>query len=52
VNDPLDQLLDAYITPEGISALISNPEPVKNATSISSLPSLDGSGKKDRLVQV
>jgi hypothetical protein len=46
VNDPLDQLLDAYITPEGISALISNPEPVKNATSISSLPSLDRSGKE------
>lgn len=40
VNDPLDQLLDAYITPEGISALISNPDPVKNANSISELPSL------------
>ncbi len=45
VNDPLDQLLDAYITPEGIAALISNPEPVKNATSISSLPGLDRPGK-------
>jgi hypothetical protein len=46
VNDPLDQLLDAYITPEGIAALISNPDPVRNATSISSLPGLDGSGKE------
>lgn len=46
VNDPLDQLLDAYITPEGIAALISNPDPVKNATSISSLPRLDRSGKE------
>jgi hypothetical protein len=40
VNDPLDQLLGAYITPEGISALISNPDPIKNASSISELPSL------------
>lgn len=46
VNDPLDQLLDAYITPEGISSLISDPAPVKNATSISSLPSLSGAGKE------
>ena len=46
VNDPLDQLLDAYITPEGISALIANPGPVKNATSLSSLPSLDRAGKE------
>jgi len=46
VNDPLDQLLDAYITPEGISALISNPGPIKNATSISSLPSLDLAAKQ------
>lgn len=43
VNDPLDQLLDAYITPEGLAALISNPGPVKNASSLSSLPSLDRS---------
>jgi hypothetical protein len=46
VNDPLDQLLDAYITPEGISALIANPGPVKNASSISTLPSLDRSAKQ------
>jgi hypothetical protein len=46
VNDPLDQLLDAYITPEGISALIANPGPLKNATSLSSLPSLDRSAKQ------
>src|SRR5436190_9896007 len=46
VNDPLDQLLDAYITPEGISALIANPGPIKNASSISSLPSLDLSAKQ------
>jgi hypothetical protein len=46
VNDPLDQILDAYITPEGISALISNPGPIKNASSISSLPSLGLSTKQ------
>jgi hypothetical protein len=41
VNDPLDQLLDAYITPEGLSALIMNPAPVKTAASLPSIPSLD-----------
>ena len=46
VNDPLDQLLDAYVTPEGITALISNPGSVKNASSLASLPSLDRSGKE------
>ena len=45
-NDPLDQLIDAYVTPEGLAALIADPGPVKNATSISSLPSLDRSGKE------
>lgn len=40
-NDPLGQIIDAYVTPEGLAALISDPAPVKNATSISSLPSLE-----------
>jgi hypothetical protein len=46
VNDPLDQLIDAYITPEGLAALIANPGPVKNATSISTLPGLDRGAKQ------
>ena len=34
----LDQLVDAYVTPEGIAALISNPAPIKSATSFPSPP--------------
>jgi Protein of unknown function (DUF2939) len=45
-GDPLDQLIDAYITPEGLAAIISDPAPIKNASSLSSLPSLDGSRKE------
>jgi hypothetical protein len=44
-HSPLDQLIDAYVTPEGLAALISDPAPIKNATSISSLPSIEGSRK-------
>jgi hypothetical protein len=45
-GDPLDQLIDAYITPEGLASIISDPAPIKNANSLSSLPSLDGSRKE------
>jgi hypothetical protein len=45
-GDPLDQLIDAYITPEGLAAIISDPAPIKNANSLSSLPSIDGSRKE------
>jgi len=45
-GDPLDQLIDAYITPEGLAAIIANPGPIKNASSLSSLPSLDRSQKE------
>jgi hypothetical protein len=45
-GDPLDQLIDAYVTPEGLAAIISNPGPIKNATSLSSLPSVNGSPKE------
>jgi hypothetical protein len=43
---PLDQLIDAYVTPEGVAALISNPAPIKSATSFPSLPSFDD-GRKE-----
>ncbi|HVF73085.1 MAG TPA: DUF2939 domain-containing protein [Chthoniobacterales bacterium] len=39
-NDPLGQLIDMYITPEGLAALIADPNPIRNASSISALPSL------------
>jgi hypothetical protein len=39
---PLDLLVDAYVTPEGLAALISNPAPIKNARSLPSLPTPDG----------
>ena len=45
-GDPIDQLIDAYITPEGLAAIISDPAPIKNANSLSSLPNLDGSQKE------
>src|SRR5947209_19371235 len=38
--DPLDQVIDSYITPEGLAAIISDPAPLKNASSISSLPGM------------
>ena len=40
-GDPLDQLIDAYITPEGLALIISDPAPLKNASSISSLPGIN-----------
>jgi len=45
-DDPLGRLIDAYVTPEGLAAIISDPTPVKNASSLSSLPSLDGSRRE------
>jgi Protein of unknown function (DUF2939) len=33
----LDQLIDAYVTPDGLAQIISNPAPIKNASSLSSL---------------
>ena len=41
-GDPLDQIIDAYITPEGLAAIISDPAPIKNASSMSSLPGIEG----------
>src|SRR5437868_15408482 len=34
-NSPLDQLVDAYVTPEGLAAIISDPNPIRNASSLS-----------------
>jgi hypothetical protein len=45
-DDPLGRLIDAYVTPEGLAAIISDPAPLKNASSISSLPGIDGSRKE------
>jgi DUF2939 family protein len=45
--DPLDRLIDAYVTPEGLAAIISDPAPLKNASSISSLPGVDGSARRE-----
>jgi hypothetical protein len=45
-DNPLDRLIDAYITPEGLAALIADPAPLKNASSLSSLPGIDGSRKE------
>jgi Protein of unknown function (DUF2939) len=41
-GDPLDQLIDSYLTPEGLAAIISDPAPLKNASSLSSLPGITG----------
>jgi hypothetical protein len=40
-GDPLDQIIDAYITPEGLAAIIADPAPIKNASSIASLRGVD-----------
>ncbi len=40
-GDPLDQLIDSYLTPEGLAAIISDPAPIKNASSLSSLPGIN-----------
>jgi hypothetical protein len=45
-QSPLDRLIDAYVTPEGLAAIISDPAPIKNASSLSSLPGVDGSRKE------
>jgi hypothetical protein len=45
-DNPLDRLIDAYVTPEGLAALITDPAPLKNATSLASLPGVDGSRKE------
>ena len=46
-DNPLDRLIDAFVTPEGLAALIADPAPIKSATSLSSLlPSADGSRKE------
>jgi len=46
-GDPLDQLIDSYITPEGLAAIISDPAPVKNASSLSSLPGIEGTPPRE-----
>ena len=46
-GDPLDQLIDAYVTPEGLAAIISDPAPIKNASSLSSLPGITGAQPRE-----
>ena len=46
-GDPLDQLIDAYVTPEGLAAIISDPAPLKNASSLSSLPGIEGAQPRE-----
>ena len=46
-DDPLGHLIEAYVTPEGLTAIISDPAPLKNASSISSLPGVDGSARRE-----
>ena len=36
----LDQLVDLYVTPDGLATIIGNPAPIKNASSLASLSSL------------
>ena len=43
---PLDRLIDAYMTPEGLAALISDPAPIKDANSFPSLPAFGGDRKE------
>lgn len=38
----LDRLIDAYVTPDGLATIISNPAPIKNARSFSALSSFGG----------
>ena len=45
-DNPLDRLIDAYVTPEGLAAIISDPAPLKNASSLSSLPGVGGPRKE------
>jgi hypothetical protein len=46
-GDPLDQLIDAYITPEGLADIISDPAPIRNASSLSSLPGIGGTQPRE-----
>lgn len=46
-DNPLDRLIDAYITPEGLATIISDPAPLKNANSISSLPGVEGAPPRE-----
>jgi hypothetical protein len=34
-----DQIIDAYVTPDGLATIISNPAPIRNANSLSALSS-------------
>lgn len=38
----LDRLIDAYVTPDGLATIISNPAPIKNASSFASLAAAPG----------
>lgn len=42
----LDRLIDAFVTPDGLATIISNPAPIKNASSFASLSSL-GSQRRE-----
>lgn len=42
----LDRLIDAYVTPDGLATIISNPAPIKNASSFSALSSVSGQRKE------
>ena len=42
----LDRLIDAYITPDGLAMIISNPAPIKNASSFASLAASPGERKE------
>lgn len=46
-EDPLGRLIDAYVTPDGLAAIISDPAPLKNASSLSSLPGVDDSPRRE-----
>ena len=38
----LDRLIDAYVTPDGLATIISNPAPIKNASSFAALSAAAG----------
>lgn len=42
----LDQLIDAYVTPDGLATIIGNPAPIRNATSLASLSSVSRERKE------
>jgi hypothetical protein len=45
-QNPLDQLIDAYVTPEGLAAIINDPASIRNASAITSLPAVAGPAKE------